>query len=91
MKRISILFLLSGWILSGCGPSNRTEGVERGLDDYIRLARTLGTENDDSSGSLWTERTGYSDAYRDVKAKTKTIYESGDWKTKLSSRCRREC
>ena len=69
MKRFLFLFLLTGWALSGCGPSTRVDVVERGLDDYIKLARTLETRKDDSSGSLWTERAGYSDAYRDVKAK----------------------
>jgi flagellar L-ring protein precursor FlgH len=45
------------------------EVVERGLDEYVKVARTLERDNDDSSGSLWNDRSGYSDAYRDVKAK----------------------
>jgi len=70
MKHIIASVLLMGWIVSACGPSTQVEVVEKGLEDYLRLARSIESEKDDSSGSLWTERAGYSDVYRDVKAKS---------------------
>jgi flagellar L-ring protein precursor FlgH len=69
MKHLNVLLLIGPMLLAGCGPSNRAEVVDRGLDEYVRLARSIEIDNDDSSGSLWTDRAGYSDAFRDVKAK----------------------
>jgi flagellar L-ring protein precursor FlgH len=43
--------------------------VESGLDDYIRLARNVETDDRQVQGSLWAEDQGYSDTFRDVKAR----------------------
>ncbi len=70
MKRefllISVVMALG---LSACGPASRQSGVSRGLDDYARQARSINMPDGNGSGSVWTDRAGYSDAFRDVKAR----------------------
>jgi flagellar L-ring protein FlgH len=56
-------------IVPACGPSSRPSSVSRGLDDYIRLARSAGVEGGEEDGSVWSDRAGYGDAFRDVKAR----------------------
>lgn len=65
-KWIWPLFLLA---VPGCGPSQRSQAVETGLKSYAELARSAPVDNRQTSGSLWSESAGYSDAFRDVKAR----------------------
>jgi len=70
MKRglLSIL-VMTAMGLAGCGPTNRQAGVSRGLDEYARQARSITMPDGNGSGSVWTDRAGYADAFRDVKAR----------------------
>ncbi len=56
-------------LAAACGPSNREASVNRGLEDYVRLARGLEVDQGEEDGSVWTGQAGYADAFRDVKAR----------------------
>lgn len=58
-----------GLSAAGCGPSSRQDAVNRGLEDYVRLARTVNVDQGEDDGSVWTAQSGYADAFRDVKAR----------------------
>lgn len=55
--------------VSACGPATQESTVRRGLEDYVRQAGSLKVEDGQQSGSVWTDQAGYSDAFRDVKAR----------------------
>jgi flagellar L-ring protein FlgH len=67
-QAVGILAILA-LIVPACGPSSRPSTVSRGLDDYVRLARSVGADAAEEEGSVWTDRAGYGDAFRDVKAR----------------------
>jgi flagellar L-ring protein FlgH len=56
-------------LMFACGPANRQSSVRSGLDEYARQARAIPLEGGESDGSIWTDQAGYSDAFRDVKAR----------------------
>lgn len=64
-----VILLIVPLALVSCSSSNRSGAVESGLEDYVRLARSQKVENGQEDGSLWSEQAGYSDYFRDVKAR----------------------
>jgi flagellar L-ring protein precursor FlgH len=62
------MILLFSWMIS-CKQSTHSGVVERGLENYAEAARNLKTKNGEDDGSLWSDRAGYSDGFRDVKAR----------------------
>jgi len=70
--RLKLLFLilLAGALgLMACGGAPKSGAVQTGLDDYAKLARGLKVEEGQSDGSLFSTQAGYTDAFRDVKAR----------------------
>lgn len=64
---VLIVLVVSGGI--ACGPAKRQDAVNRGLEDYVRLARNVSVDQGEDDGSVWTTQSGYADAFRDVKAR----------------------
>jgi len=67
--RIWALWCTLGLLAASCGPANRQSSVRSGLDEYARQARAIPLDGGESDGSIWTDQAGYSDAFRDVKAR----------------------
>lgn len=51
-----------------CGSAKKPAPLS-GLEEYVRQARTMPVDNRENQGSLWTETSSLSDAFRDVKAR----------------------
>lgn len=67
--RVIIVAMFPLLLAAACGSANHEAVVRRGLEDYVRQARSLETDRGDEDGSVWTVQTGYADAFRDVKAR----------------------
>jgi flagellar L-ring protein precursor FlgH len=69
LKLLFFVFLVGVLGLMACSASTKSNAVQSGLDDYVRTARGLKVEDGQSDGSLFSTQAGYTDAFRDVKAR----------------------
>lgn len=69
VQRMSIFSTAAVLLLVGCGPEKPQSQVQRGLEEYARVARNLKIEDGVDDGSVWTDNAGWGDAFRDVKAR----------------------
>ncbi|HON01058.1 MAG TPA: hypothetical protein PLM33_12490, partial [Acidobacteriota bacterium] len=68
VRRMSICSMAAVVLLVGCGPEKPQSQVQRGLEEYARVARNLKIDDGVDDGSVWTDNAGWGDAFRDVKA-----------------------
>jgi flagellar L-ring protein precursor FlgH len=69
IKLLLMISLIGLLVLTSCGSSTKSNAVQSGLEDYVKLARGLEVEDGQDDGSLWSNQAGYADSFRDVKAR----------------------